>query len=320
MPRLHILFLLALAACGSSADAPDDTQSADSTSSSQPTATIRTQLGNKAFVDFVVDPPTGAGFASPGFVITYEDRANAFGHALAIDTTVTIHKSDGTVDKGTIALTDGTGGTPKDKPVTYTGVFIVGDTLVGSAEIAFAQGKTTDPKNAATPYHFSFDRSDTRCAVVLRTVQAPDFSAPPSGAFFVWKGTVDVATKVLDQANVGVQWHTNSNDRAASQLVTREVSGAPNGFRRFAFELTHDTLPTNGIDDTFLTSFQIGVIPFVNLADGTRIFDHNRVADLQDYGLWSGDTAGGLVTPPPNANIGKRFEVKDDSSICRSPR
>jgi hypothetical protein len=307
------------AGCGGAGEGSSAAVESASTGGASPTATIRTDVGSKAFVEFVVDPPTGAGFASPGLIITYRDTAGFFDRALGIDAQVVVHKSDGSVSRGTIGITDGFGTTAGRKEVDYDGVFIVGDTLIASIDLVFSNGGKRDPAGAKS-YHVDFDRADSRCGVILRDVHAPDFSAPPAGSFYEWKGHVDVASSALDGGAVGVQWRGSLvGQPLATELVTKQVPGAPRGFQRFEFTLAHDTLPASGEDDTTLASFQLSAIPFVNLSDGTRIFDHNRVADGQSYVLWSGDRAGGLVPAPPNPSIGAGFNVASDPAACARP-
>jgi hypothetical protein len=289
------------------------------TESATPTATIHTDAGSKAFIDFVVDPPTGAGFASPSLVISYVDTAGFFERELGIQVDVVVHKSDGTLSQGTIGLTDGFGTTQGQTHVEYDGAFVVGDTLIASIDLSFSNGSKRDPAGSTT-YHVGFDHADTRCAVVLRDVQAPDFSAPAIGSFYEWKGHVDVASGVLDSGAVGVQWRGSLvGDPLATELLTKPVPGALAGFQRFEFTLGHDTFPATGEDETALESFELSLIPFVNLADGTRIFDHNRVPDPQSYVLWSGDTAGGLVPSPADPTIGSGFRVGSDGTKCTRP-
>jgi hypothetical protein len=310
-----VLFVAAacLTACGGSPASSDQGASAQTTETFSPSVSIKTDLGNQLFVDFVVDPPTGAGFASPTLVFEYVDKSNAFHRALAIEGKAVVHKSDGTTASDTVALVNSLGTPSGTDPIRYRGIFIVGDTLLAGVDLDIANDGKADGSKG---YHVDFDHSDTECAVVLRDVKAPDFSTTPSGRFYTWTGTVDVSNKVLKDGAVGVQWHSSLAD-ASSELVTKRVAGAPSGFVRFEFELSHDTLPNAGLDDTALRMFQMSLIPFVNLPNGTRLFDHNRLPDPQSYVLWSGDTAGGLVNPPSDAEIGVGFGIKDDSRVCR---
>jgi hypothetical protein len=294
-------------------DSAGDPGKADNTSAPDflPSVQLRTAAGNTVSVDFVTDPPLGAGFTRPSLVLTYQDDANLFAHALGIDTDVVVHSSDGTHAMGRIAAVDSTGNPSDKKSVLYTGVFDVGGTPLASVDLTFSSGGHRDPGTDAL--HVNFDHADTRCLVVLREVRAPDFSLVSGLSWFVWRGAIDVSDKVLDGASLGVQWHSTTG-MPSSELVTAQVSGAPSGFQRFMFELAHDTLPTSGLDSTLIQGFQLSLIPFINLPNGTRQFDHNRVPDLQSYVLWSGDTAGGLV--PDGGPLGRGFAIAKDPKVC----
>jgi hypothetical protein len=323
-----LALLVGVGCAGATGSDSAGTASADSTAAlPEPTALVHTDAGGALSVELVVHPPTGAGFASPGLVIGYEDTASFFGHSLDINADVVVHVDDGPDVKGSIAVTDGTGTTAGKKVVSYLGVFIVGNHDVLSIDIALSNNGKRDPSGSKT-YHVDFDHADHGCAIVLRDVKAPDFGPVPAGSF-VWTGTVDVATKLLvddgegdGPAVPGVQWHSefSSGQNASSEVVTKKVAGASAGYQRFEFSLNHDTIPGSGGTSTQLTSFQMSVLPFVTLPSGVRLFDHNRVAnDLQSYVLWSGDTAGGLVPTPNDPNLGKGFGVKNDPNVCKRP-
>jgi hypothetical protein len=322
---IGLLGALAFIGCGGASippgaqDPATDTSKADSPSAPDflPEVQLQTPTGNTVLIDFYTNPPTGAGFASPGLIIRYRDDANLFAHAIGIDADVTVHKSDGSAaSPARIGVVDSTGNPSGEKRVTYNGVFIVGDALLASLDLTFSSGGKRDP--ATDSLHVNFDHPDTRCLVVLRDVNAPkDFPhipevSPP--ASFVWTGTIDVSEKALDGAAVGVQWKASVGDLKSSELVTKQVPGAPNGFQRFAFELSHDTLSTGGLDETLIAGFELQLIPFINLPNGARLFDHNRVPDLQSYVLWSGDTAGGAV--PDGGPLGKLWTIANDPKVC----
>jgi 1,4-alpha-glucan branching enzyme len=87
----------------------------------------------------------------------------------------------------------------------------------------------------------------------------------------------------------------SSNDTTNSDDRPTIVSGAPVGFTRFRFRITHDTLSSQGIDDSELAASHISFIPVLEF-NSVNYYDHNRVTGAFDtYTLWSGDTAGGLV-------------------------
>jgi hypothetical protein len=123
----------------------------------------------------------------------------------------------------------------------------------------------------------------------------------------VWKGAVDVDAARFDEvARVEVMYRTLSTMGAWYSVPAYEVTGSDDGFRHFAFTLDHFT-PGEGMSFTSLNRTEIDLIPYVVLHDGTRVFDHNRVAHpLANYELrlangWSVQPDGVCQpdVPPP---------------------
>lgn len=166
--------------------------------------------------------------------------------------------------------------------------------------------------------------ADHSCVVTLRTAglireQPHPSNAPP---FYKLVATVDVLTDAISfsGAKPRVRWidrEGKTRDTTAHDAPPKAIAGAPAGFQRFSFEITHDTIPADG-SMTSLEVARVSIVPFVILKNGDRVFDHNRVrGDFDTYTLWAGDTAGGLVSPPLNdPEIGVGFEVKDAPGVC----
>jgi hypothetical protein len=171
-----------------------------------------------------------------------------------------------------------------------------------------------------TPTH---DESDRSCLVMLRTaaVNFDQVVTDKNGA--QWASlTAEVNVMRGFAANAptpGLMWIDsggNAHTTNANNDPPTKIGGAPDGYQRFRFVLTHDTIQKS--DSTLVRSAHVSIIPFVILPGNRRVFDHNRVTgDFDTYTLWSGDTAGGLVAPPPNnPEIGAQFQVKDADGVC----
>lgn len=151
----------------------------------------------------------------------------------------------------------------------------------------------------------SVDSSDRACHLVLRSVSR---GLSADGTRFVWHGEVDLSTaahseglspEVLFQSSTQPGWRSVSLSAAAE-------GEAPSGFVRFSFALEHG-LPTPGMSGTSLSRARVELIPYLTLAGGGRLFDHNRSSDdFSNYVL--------------DANNG--FSIGDDPAACpgQSPR
>jgi hypothetical protein len=154
----------------------------------------------------------------------------------------------------------------------------------------------------------SLDAADHGCRVVLRSAGAVGDEATghatrcdEDGCWFVFAGELDVAVSLLDEggrpavlfrSDHGPEWWSVAAERAA---------GAGVGFRRFRFELSSRTVFAPPAAARLPDGAELELIPFVRLADGGRLFDHNR---------WSGD----LVNHELTAANG--WSVAFDPSTC----
>jgi hypothetical protein len=153
-------------------------------------------------------------------------------------------------------------------------------------------------------------KADRACKIILRSVVNENVQAPDGS--FIFAATVDVADSL--GAPPHILWRSNEGSvHAQNDATAVAIDGAAAGYQRYRLELTHDTFA--GGDGEAEESLQIDLIPFVRLSNKT-LYDHNRVAN-SDYVLWSGDTAGGLVTAPTDPSIGAGFAIEDDSNVCR---
>jgi len=133
----------------------------------------------------------------------------------------------------------------------------------------------------------SLDAADRSCAIVLRDLGQPDGMPghTVNGTHWVvFEGHLDVATDVQGTPAVLVQSVGIADWREVS---ASPVQGAPAGFQRYRFTLDDETVPMG--DNASWREMRIEVAPFVRLANGARLFDHNRrPGDLDNYALTAG--------------------------------
>jgi hypothetical protein len=145
-----------------------------------------------------------------------------------------------------------------------------GDPGSGPADApdAFAPGKADGVSDAA----------DCECRVKLRSLAQP-FGLPTNTFagrnWVVWSGVVDVASGEFEGGQPSVMyWSQWLPDGQWSTVPAVPIDGGPPGFDRYEFTLDVFTVP--GGDNIAWRDLSIEVIPFVETADGSRFFDHNR--------------------------------------------
>lgn len=149
----------------------------------------------------------------------------------------------------------------------------------------------------------SGDSADTSCNVVLRSMmRIPNntggYVTRGSGSW-VWRAVVDVADAAAGEGgSPSVLYKPAGSDGWKSVVATQESKG--DGFTRFVAEVW-EGMPAEGMSGTALRSTRVPVIPYLKLADGGRLFDHNRIADPMGSYVISGEA--GLA-------------IGEDASIC----
>jgi hypothetical protein len=92
--RRSLTALLFLTGCAASEASESTDQALISATADRPTsAEVTTDRGNQLTTSILVDPPTGAGWASPAVLVSYHDRTHAFGGAQSLAADVTAHFS-----------------------------------------------------------------------------------------------------------------------------------------------------------------------------------------------------------------------------------
>ncbi len=127
------------------------------------------------------------------------------------------------------------------------------------------------------------DRADHACQIILRSASRQpggnDYQTQCTGSVcnYLWKGGVELAEGV--QGKVRVLYHLAGDPTWWQVDATPSSNGQP-GFSLFEFGLSEHLFgpgkPTAPIE----------LMPYVELADGSRLFDHNRrTGDLENYVL-----------------------------------
>ncbi len=136
----------------------------------------------------------------------------------------------------------------------------------------------------------STDEADRECGLVMRYLHRlwgddGEFlqACDEAGCHFVWQGSLDVASEDLNpQTTVAVLYHLQGEAEWWQVQAQPEGPGGP-GFLRHTFRLDAH-LPGPDTDFDTLMASTLEFIPFIQKADGTRVFDHNRnPGDFDNY-------------------------------------
>lgn len=151
------------------------------------------------------------------------------------------------------------------------------------------------------------DTADRSCNVVLRHAER----APGPTGFetvcnsggvcsFVFQATIDVKTPVATGAKVWVQYRSTDSTTWLKKAAAK-TPGAPTGFQRYSIRLDSKTFGP-GQSATSLQRARLELLPYLRLADGSRVFDHNRVTDdLGSYALIANN----------------QWAIAEDANACR---
>jgi len=153
----------------------------------------------------------------------------------------------------------------------------------------------------------SMDSADYSCQIVLRQA-----TRRMDGGRFVercgadgrcswsWRATADVPLYALENGSTAhVLYQAISGDWLS--VSGSAIGGAEEGFQRFGFDIYEGIVGPGSTSTTGLSRYTLSLIPYLQTADGARIFDHNRVVE----------PAGSYVL---NAQNG--LSVLDDPRIC----
>lgn len=168
-----------------------------------------------------------------------------------------------------------------------------------------ATGSTgADDSNSQAPLigvDGSHDQADRSCNVVLRGLER---NAMPAGTW-TWSGAIEISDAAAAEGLVPsvIYESTADNNTAWHEVAATPVSaGATVGYKRFVVTLA-DHLPEPGMSATAITNSKIQVVPFIHLAGGGRLFDHNRnPGELDNYAMTYPD-----------------FAIWQDPTVCAPP-
>lgn len=127
----------------------------------------------------------------------------------------------------------------------------------------------------------SGDNADRACHVVLRSMaRIPNNTGgyvTHNHSSWVWRAVIDVSDLAISEGAIpAVLYKPAGSDEWKSVDATPEVSEG--GFTRHVADVW-EGMPTEGMSGTALMNTNVPVIPYLRLAEGGRLFDHNRITD-----------------------------------------
>jgi len=151
----------------------------------------------------------------------------------------------------------------------------------------------------------SLDQADRNCHVVLRNLarNSTGFSYETNGSSWVWSGSIEISAAAEAEGLVpAVMYHLAPSGPWTSVDATAVTTAATPGYARYTARLDQN-LPGPGWSGTSLSNAKLEVVPYLKLAQGGRLFDHNRnPRDLDNY----------VATAPDLA-------ISNDATICTPP-
>ncbi|MDQ3369318.1 MAG: DUF6209 family protein [Myxococcota bacterium] len=152
----------------------------------------------------------------------------------------------------------------------------------------------------------SIDAADRNCHVVLRDLDRnwtgsswESVTTSAGSAAYVWQGVVEISTEAVGEGLVPRVLYQSGSDPSWREAVgTPLTGGATPGFARYSVRIS-EGLPGPGMSATSFLNTRIQVAPFLRMAGGGRLFDHNRNAnDFDNYVVSKPEFAVGTA---PNA-------------------
>jgi len=135
----------------------------------------------------------------------------------------------------------------------------------------------------------SRDQADRNCHVVLRDLArlgngTGGFQTADGG--WIWEGDLELsAGAAAEGAGPAVLYQYGSDPTWWQAPATPSPIAATPGFARYRVRLDRH-LPGPGMSGSALASARVQVVPFATLAEGRRLFDHNRQpGDFDNYAL-----------------------------------
>jgi hypothetical protein len=162
----------------------------------------------------------------------------------------------------------------------------------------------SDDAEASSEGPLSTDTSDYGCQLVLRSLAHTGTQTISGKAWWVFEGALDVAVAAEAAGATPFVLVKNQDTTTWTKVALTRTTGAPTGYSRYAVKLVKSTV-RDGLTATGLSAAKVSVSPYLLLANGSRLFDHNRVPGALDvYTLtqaagWALAEDASVCAPPP---------------------
>jgi Family of unknown function (DUF6209) len=178
-------------------------------------------------------------------------------------------------------------------------------TLASCADAGDEWAATTTSPAPLVGVDGSADSADRNCHVVLRELTRPRTgpSWETAGSSWVWAGTIEISeTAAAEGLEPALTYQSGSDPTWRVVDAEPMQAAATPGFVRYSIRIAQG-LPGPGMSGTSIANSRIHAVPFLRLAAGGRLFDHNRNA---------GDNDNYVITSPD-------FAIARKDSVCAPP-
>jgi len=154
----------------------------------------------------------------------------------------------------------------------------------------------------------SSDQADHSCNIVLRGLERSGNGTggyATNGTSWIWTGAIEISNAAATEGLAPSALYQAGSDPTWHEVTTLPSSQtATPGFTRFDLKLDHAIGPATATGS-------VQVVPFIHLAQGGRLFDHNRnPADTAnylmaspDFAIWQDPTVCAPAVGPTHANF-----------------
>jgi hypothetical protein len=184
--------------------------------------------------------------------------------------------------------------------------------LVVTVLAACSASQPTEQETAPAPLtgvDGSTDSADHACNVVLRELvrESTGGGYVVSNGSWVWSGSIEISSEAQREGLVPSALYQSGSDPAWYVATATPSSGAATpGYARYDL-----TIDANVPGPTTTSPGPIQVVPYLTLAQGGRLFDHNRnagatdnyVMSSPDFAVWAEPTVCAPTGGPTHANL-----------------
>ncbi len=150
----------------------------------------------------------------------------------------------------------------------------------------------------------SMDSADYSCQIILRQATRRmdggryiERCAADGRCYWTWRATADVPSHVVENGSTAhVLYRASNGDWLSVDGVA--IGGAEEGFQRFGFDIYEGTLSPGSTSTTGISRYTLPLIPYLQTADGQRIFDHNRVVEPSESYVLNATNALSILDDP----------------------